>query len=91
MNCTVCNITCIKPDEKSKSSNNVANIRNGSIICNACLAVIDMMGPNTKTETKIVKQEIKTKTNNSIICPKCKESFSTQICKCGFKNPLYRK
>jgi hypothetical protein len=91
MNCTVCNITCIKPDEKSKSSNNVANIRNGSIICNACLAVIDMMGSNTKTETKIVKQEIKTKTNNSILCPKCKESFSGQICECGFKNPLFRK
>ena len=91
MNCTICNIICIKPDEKSKSSNNIANIRDGSIICNACISVIDMMGSTNKTESKIIKQEIKTKIVNSILCPKCKESFSGQICGCGFKNPLFRK
>jgi len=90
MNCTVCNIICIKPDEHSKSSNNVANLRNGSIICNACLSVIDMMGSETKTVIK--KEEPKIiKTITSINCPKCKERFSTQNCQCGFKNPLFRK
>lgn len=91
MNCSICNIICIKPDEKYKSSNNIANIRNGSIICNACLSVIDMMGSETKIkkeEPKIIKTAI---TSNSILCPKCKERFSSQICNCGFKNPLFRK
>ena len=91
MNCTVCNIICIKPDENYKSSNNIANIRNGSIVCNACVSVLDMMG----SETKIKKEEPKiVKTNNStnsVFCNKCKERFSTQACKCGFKNPLFRK
>ena len=91
MNCTVCNIVCIKSDEFNNSSNNVANIRNGSIICNTCISVLDMMG----SETKIKKEEPKIiKTNNSITsinCPKCKERFSTQSCQCGFKNPLFRK
>jgi hypothetical protein len=94
MNCSICNIICIKPDEKYKSSNNIANIRNGSIICNACVAVLDMMGSETKSETKIEKNEVKNKiiiTSNSILCPKCKERFSSQICNCGFKNPLFRK
>ena len=53
MNCTVCNIVCIKSDEFNNSSNNVANIRNDSIICNTCVSVLDMMG----SETKIKKEE----------------------------------
>lgn len=99
MNCTVCNIVCIKSDEFNNSSNNVANIRNDSIICNTCVSVLDMMGSETKIkkEEQIKKEEpkiIKLKTNNSITliyCPKCKKNFSTQSCKCGFKNPLFRK
>jgi hypothetical protein len=50
-----------------------------------------MMG----SETKIKKEEpkiVKTiNATNSVFCPKCKERFSTQNCKCGFKNPLFRK
>ncbi len=93
MNCSVCNITCIKSNENSKSSDmniNIANFRNGSIICNACVTVLDMMGTETKIITK--KEEPKIiKTISSIYCPKCKDRFSEQICKCGFKNPLFRK
>ena len=92
MNCSVCNIICVNPDENCKSSNNIANLRNGSIICNACISVIDMMGSNTKTETKIEKDEMKIiNTTNSILCPKCRKRFLTQTCNCGFKNPLFRK
>ena len=28
---------------------------------------------------------------NSIYCSKCKDRFSTRLCKCGNKNPLFRK
>jgi hypothetical protein len=92
MNCTVCNIICIKPDENCKSSNNIANFRNGSIICNACVAVLDMMGSETKTKTDTKKEQVKViNPANSILCPKCRERFSEQTCKCGFKNPLFRK
>ena len=92
MICSVCNITCVKPDENCKSSNNIANFRNGSIFCNACISVLDMMGSENKTKIEIKKEPIKIiNPANSILCPKCRERFSTQICNCGFKNPLFRK
>ncbi len=49
--------------------------------------------------SKIIDKTIKSKSNtnnannvgNMVHCPKCNEKFGTRVCKCGFKNPLYRK
>ena len=71
MICSVCNITCVKPDENCKSSNNIANFRNGSIFCNACISVLDMMGSENKTKIETKKELInsfKTKKYNVIVC-----------------------
>jgi len=92
MNCSVCNIICVRPDENCKSSNNISNIRNGYIICNACVSVLDMMGSENKTKIEIKKEHDKViNPVNSILCPMCRVRFSERICKCGFKNPLFRK
>jgi hypothetical protein len=95
MNCSVCNILCIKPDGLHISANNIANIKDdGTIICTACLSIVDMMGSTMKNDNIPIKEEpkvIKNNSTNSVFCPKCKERFSTQVCNCGFKNPLFRK
>ncbi len=40
---------------------------------------------------KIEKPVESTQSASSVYCSKCKDRFSTRVCKCGFKNPLFRK
>ena len=52
--------------------------------------------PN-QTQTQTQPNQTQTQTNkseqsvSSVYCLKCKDRFSTKVCKCGFKHPLYRK
>jgi hypothetical protein len=96
MKCSICNILCINPNGLCISSNNIATVKeDGTIICSGCLSVLDMMGSTIKNDNTTIKEEnvkvIKINSINSVFCPKCKDRFSNQVCKCGFKNPLFRK
>jgi hypothetical protein len=48
----------------------------------------DQIQPNKPDQIQPNKQA---QSVSSVYCLKCKDRFSTKVCKCGFKHPLYRK
>ena len=46
--------------------------------------------PSDKKEED-VNQTVQIASSTSVYCAKCKDRFTTRLCKCGFKNPLFRK
>jgi predicted RNA-binding Zn-ribbon protein involved in translation (DUF1610 family) len=63
------------------------------LLCLECQSLHDFKDDLNKISKK--EKPVKTKqiiTNDIVIrCPKCKNTFSEKKCKCGFKNPLFKK
>ena len=107
MNCLLCETLCVIPDGSIlySSTTNIAVIKeDGIIMCIACSEVSDWANsstfikkdPSDKKEKpsdkkEDVNQTVQTASSTSVYCAKCKDRFTTRLCKCGFKNPLFRK
>ena len=86
-------IKCIKCDIEinNKDTKNIGiKCDDGTYICIACNEITEFLGNNKVVKKPIIKSKKKNTHTNSIICPKCKESYNGKKCdKCNFANPLF--
>lgn len=105
MICTLCGEPCTKV--LNKQCSNIGRVgSDGKDYCLKCHEVAIFMGdlaekpPATKEKSTTVSKPaavaspmasaMKTSVT-SIFCPKCQASFTERQCKCGFKNPLFKR
>jgi hypothetical protein len=101
MECPICNNYCNLPNEKKLNGRFAILDSTDRLVCNECYDILDWAvttcnsTPIIKSKKSKPKVESKKKDNQSsslmmINCPKCHNIFADKICKCGYKNPLFR-
>lgn len=80
-------IICTACSEISDWADSVVGVNKTNIKKDQCVNKTN----NTKTEKPVSNSNNANNVGSMVHCPKCNDKFSTRVCKCGFKNPLFRK
>ena len=95
MNCDNCNELLHDNDNNKNiinSKNFSVKMKDGRTVCNACADSINLfedISENVKTEKKIIKINVKSKSNSIVKCIFCNEIYVNNKCiNCKAVNPL---